>query len=253
MNEVQQPNPGFLTSDAASDASTNDSVSRLRDRLLSDSIKSQVKEQLEAITDLATLGDAGLYVLMQFLRDRHPGPVDSVAGRAYQVLLQADTPDTRTFIASHYPLGLVSMPSERGMDYSPLQTLLAEQNYQEADRLTLQKMCELAGAAAVQRKWLYFSEVDSFPSADLQTIDQLWRVFSGDRFGFSIQRDLWLAVNKDWERLWPRIGWKSGNTWTRYPNQFTWDLTAPIGHLPLSNQLRGVRVMASLMNHPAWR
>ncbi|NET49629.1 MAG: hypothetical protein F6K09_13095, partial [Merismopedia sp. SIO2A8] len=49
-----------------------------------------------------------------------------------------------------------------------------------------------------------------------------------------------------------KIGWKSGNSCTRYPNEFTWDISAPAGHLPLSNQLRGVRVMSSLLSHPAW-
>ncbi|MGF1496690.1 MAG: GUN4 N-terminal ARM-like repeat domain-containing protein [Elainellaceae cyanobacterium] len=252
MNEVQQPKPSFLTSDSPNDNLTDNALPRLRDRLLSSAAPAQVKDQIEAIADLASLGDVGLEVLMEFLRDRPSSSVDSVAGRAYQVLVQADTPSTQAFTTAQYPLGLVAMPSERDVDYSPLQTLLAQQDYQEADRLTLQKLCELAGAAAVQRKWLYFSEVDSFPATDLRTVDRLWRVFSGDRFGFSIQRDLWLAVNKDWDRLWPRIGWKSGNTWTRYPNQFTWDLSAPKGHLPLSNQLRGVRVMASLLGHPAW-
>ncbi|PLZ94121.1 hypothetical protein CI594_16205, partial [Fischerella thermalis CCMEE 5196] len=43
-----------------------------------------------------------------------------------------------------------------------------------------------------------------------------------------------------------------GNNWTRYPQEFTWDLSAPKGHLPLSNQLRGVRVIASIFAHPAW-
>ncbi|MGB0562323.1 MAG: GUN4 domain-containing protein, partial [Spirulinaceae cyanobacterium] len=31
-----------------------------------------------------------------------------------------------------------------------------------------------------------------------------------------------------------------------------WDLTAPKGHLPLSNQLRGVRTFEAILNHPAW-
>ncbi|MBV9387633.1 MAG: GUN4 domain-containing protein, partial [Chroococcidiopsidaceae cyanobacterium CP_BM_ER_R8_30] len=61
----------------------------------------------------------------------------------------------------------------------------------------------------------------------------------------------WLA-SKSWEKFWPKIGWKTGNNWTRYPDGFTWNLTAPRGHLPLSNQLRGVRVIASLLSHPAW-
>ena len=63
---------------------------------------------------------------------------------------------------------------------------------------------------------------------------------------------IWLGLSKNWVNLWPKIDWKNGNNWTRYPNGFTWDLSAPRGHLPLSNQLRGVRVMSSLLCHPAW-
>ncbi|PLZ36777.1 hypothetical protein CBP27_11530, partial [Fischerella thermalis WC542] len=56
----------------------------------------------------------------------------------------------------------------------------------------------------------------------------------------------------NWDNLWVKIGWKKGKNWTRYPQEFTWDLSAPRGHLPLSNQLRGVRVIASIFAHPAW-
>jgi hypothetical protein len=80
----------------------------------------------------------------------------------------------------------------------------------------------------------------------------LWLLHSEGKFGFSVQREIWLTVGKNWEKLWSKIGWKNGNAWTRYPNEFTWNLTAPKGHLPLSNQLRGVRVISSLLSHPAW-
>ena len=49
----------------------------------------------------------------------------------------------------------------------------------------------------------------------------------------------------------PRIGWKSDGVWTRYPGAFNWSIEAPEGHMPLINQLRGVRLMDSLLNHPA--
>ncbi len=146
----------------------------------------------------------------------------------------------------------MSLPSDAGIDYAPLQQLLAEQNFQAADQLTLQKMCELAGPAAIERKWLYFTEVQQFPDTDLQTINDLWLTHSDGKFGFSVQREIWLGVGKNWDKFWAKIGWKTGNQWTRYPNGFTWDLSAPKGHLPLSNQLRGVRVIASLLAHPAW-
>ena len=76
--------------------------------------------------------------------------------------------------------------------------------------------------------------------------------FSEGKFGFSVQRDLWLSVGKNWEKLWIQIGWKEGNNWTRYPDQLPGNLTAPKGHLPLSNQLRGVRAISSLLSHLAW-
>lgn len=147
---------------------------------------------------------------------------------------------------------IVLLKSERNIDYTPLETLLKAQDFQAADRMTLEKLCELAGVEAIQRKWLYFTEVENFPVTDLQTIDRLWWNYSEGKFGFSVQREIWLSLGKNWEKLWPKIGWKTGNNWTRYPNEFTWDLSAPKGHLPLSNQLRGVRVMASLLSHPAW-
>jgi hypothetical protein len=142
------------------------------------------------------------------------------------------------------------MPSERSIDYAPLQESLVKQDFQEADRINMIKLCELAGEDAVRRKWLYFTEVEQFPSVDLQTIDLLWRSYSEGKFGFSIQRRIWLGLSQNWEKLWPRLGWKQDNIWTRYPGEFIWDLSAPDGHLPLSNQLRGVRVMASLLSHP---
>lgn len=208
--------------------------------------------QQQVIPQLANLGDMGLDVLMEFLFERRENPATSVDGKAYQVLYNSDSPKAKEFLQIYFPCGIVPLTSECGIDYSPLQQLLATCDFQAADRMTLQKMCELAGPAAVQRKWLYFTEVENFPLADLKTINTLWLVHSEGKFGFSVQREIWLGLGKNWDNLWTKIGWKKGNNWTRYPNEFTWNLSAPRGHLPLSNQLRGVRVIASLLSHPAW-
>ncbi|MBO3462220.1 GUN4 domain-containing protein [Aetokthonos hydrillicola Thurmond2011] len=208
--------------------------------------------QQQVIPQLANLGDGGLDVLMEFLFERREKQATWVDGKAYQVLYNSNSAKAKEFLQSYFPTGVIPLKSECNIDYTPLQKLLAVQDFQAADRMTLQKMCELAGPAAVQRKWLYFSEVENFPSLDLQTMNNLWVVYSEGKFGFSVQREIWLSLGKNWESLWTKIAWKSGNNWTRYPNEFTWDLTAPRGHLPLSNQLRGVRVIASLLSHPAW-
>ncbi|NES22354.1 MAG: hypothetical protein F6K41_26405 [Symploca sp. SIO3E6] len=213
---------------------------------------SSEKKQLLLIRELGSTGAPGLEVLMTFLQEQRENPTNLAAGLAYQILYKADTPSTTEFLQAHFPTGIVPLHSEAAIDYSKLQQMLLQQDFLVADRITLEKLCELAGATAVDRKWLYFSEVDSFPVTDLQTINSLWLVHSQGKFGFSVQRELWLSLGKNWDKLWPKIGWKQENNWTRYPNEFTWDLSAPLGHLPLSNQLRGVRVIASLLSHPAW-
>lgn len=238
------------------------------DELLTTLKSASDKNQLQQVKELATKGETGLAVLKQFLLEQKAalqGSVGSppnasgnllkpnlVAGLAYQSLLGTGTSEAVEFLQTHFPDGVVPLRSQSAIDYRPLQQLLAKQDFQVADQLTLQKLCELAGTQAVQRKWVYFTEVDQFPIADLQTINALWLVHSEGLFGFSVQREIWLSVGKNWDKLWPKIGWKAGNNWTRYPQEFTWNLTAPKGHLPLSNQLRGVRAMASLMAHPAW-
>ncbi len=219
------------------------------------------KVQLQIIDELIALGDAGLAVLMEFLQERQSGldqgrssktPLKVVEATVYQALFNTHAPQVVEFLQQHFPTGTVPLRSQHNLDYLPLQKLLANQEFEAADKLTIQKLCELAGSAAVQRKWIYFTEIESLSSIDLQTINALWLAHSKGRFGFSVQREIWLGVGKSWDKLWSKIGWKSGNNWTRYPNEFTWSLDAPRGHLPLSNQLRGVRVIAALLEHPAW-
>ncbi len=209
------------------------------------------KTQLQTIPQLASSGEAGETALQDWLLERQSQPPTPLEGKIYQTLRQG-SPSAQEWLQTHFPQGVVPLNSDRNIDYSPIQDCLVKFDYLNADRLTLAKLCELAGETAIQRKWLYFTEVESFPSTDLQTIDRLWAVYSEGKFGFTVQRELWSSLGKNWDKLWPKIGWRSDNTWTRYPQGFTWDLTAPKGHLPLSNQLRGVRVMASLLSHPAW-
>ncbi|QLE59148.1 GUN4 domain-containing protein [Nostoc sp. TCL26-01] len=227
---------------------TANDIDSLRQRLIAGS--TQVQQQI--IPQLADLGNEGLDVLMDFLLKRRDSPATWIDGKVYQILYNSDAPKAQEFLQNNFPEGIVPLKSSCGINYNPLQQLLATQDFQAADRTTIEIMCELAGPMAVKRKWLYFTEVDNSPIVDLQTINNLWLVHSEGKFGFSVQRELWLSLGKNWDNLWTKIGWKNGNNWTRYPNEFIWDLSAPKGHLPLSNQLRGVRVIASLFSHPAW-
>jgi hypothetical protein len=213
---------------------------------------SNPKNQLQMLPLLVDTGLTGIEVLIAWLQRQQGTKPTIVVGAVYQALYQSELSAARDYLDRELPTGLVPLQSSVGVDYTQLQKLLAQQDFQAADKLTTEKLCELAGADAVKRKWIYFTEVEQLPTIDLHTIDTLWLLHSEGKFGFSIQREMWLGMGKNWDKLWPKIGWKEGNNWTRYPSSFTWNLTAPRGHLPLSNQLRGVRVICSLLSHPAW-
>ena len=228
--------------------SDSDTLVDLRNQLQGDAIK----KQLSAVHELLALGPEGLQVLTTTLIDRKDQPATVLDGKIFQVLYATQQDDLLESLAQHWPQGRLEMPSDQDIDYEPLQDLLIQQAFEEADCLTLAKLCELAGPTAMKRNWVYFTEVEQFPVVDLQTLDRLWLAYSEGKFGFSVQRRLWLSLGQDWDKLWPRLAWKDDNIWTRYPGGFIWDLSAPDGHLPLSNQLRGVRMMAALLTHPAW-
>ena len=148
-------------------------------------------------------------------------------------------------------LSWFTAPSDVGFDYSTLQRYLLNESYEDADRFTSSKLRELAGERAVKRGYVYFSEVESIPGNDLATLNKLWIVYSRGKFGFTVQSKILDSVGGRYEKLWPRIGWKKDGIWTRYPKAFDWSIEAPSGHMPLVNQLRGVRLMDSLLNHQA--
>lgn len=210
------------------------------------------KNQLPLVEKIINEGENGWQFLREFLEESQGKEPNLVLGKAYQLLYKTDNNDNKEFLNNCFNQGIVTLKSDQNVDYSELQQLLIEGKYQDADTVTRKKLWELAGETAIKRKWLYFTEVEKLPATDLQTIDQLWYIYSEGKFGYHIQRKIWLSVGKDFNKLWTKINWKNGNKWTKYPQEFTWDLTAPVGHLPLSNQLRGVRVINSLFNHPVW-
>ena len=175
---------------------------------------------------------------------------DWAAGWLLQ-LVQQRCPASMPGLISDPSGGWLVTPSGVGIDFSPLQTELLHQRFETADRITSSLLRQLAGDAAVARGYVYFSEVPPMSSIDLVSLDRLWTVYSQGRFGFTAQARLLAALDGRYDRLWPRIGWKNDGVWTRYPGAFTWSLEAPDGHMPLINQLRGVRLMDALLNHPA--
>lgn len=176
---------------------------------------------------------------------------DWATGWMIQTLLTHGNQDQRQEFQSRHPEGWLAVTSAAGLSYAPLQEALANQRFEEADRITSCVLRQLAGTAAEERGYVYFSEVPAMSGSDLESLDRLWVVYSQGRFGFTVQARLLKGCQGRWEALWPKLGWKSGGVWTRYPGSFQWSLSAPEGHMPLINQLRGVRLMDALLSHPA--
>ena len=201
-------------------------------------------KQVEARSeDLAAVGS-------DLLSGFDPAGDDWAAGWILQVL-HRHQPESIAALIKSPDAGWLAVESAVGLNFGPLQQELLNQNFEEADRITSQCLRDLAGDAAVKRGYVYFTEVAPMSGIDLVSLDRLWTVYSQGRFGFTVQSQLLGALDGRYERLWPRIGWKCDGVWTRYPGAFNWSIEAPEGHMPLINQLRGVRLMDSVLNHPA--
>ncbi len=135
---------------------------------------------------------------------------------------------------------IIELKSEKGVDYTKLRDLLAAGEWKEADLETGKVMCQAAGKES--EGWLLdVQDIDNFPCEDLRTINQLWLHYSDDKFGFSVQKEIYssLGGTKEYnyevfENFCDRIGWRKGGTWLSY-SDLTFNLKlAPQAHLPAS-------------------
>jgi uncharacterized metal-binding protein len=91
--------------------------------------------------------------------------------------------------------------------------------------------------------WLRVEDIRNFPSLDLININSLWLNHSQQRFGFSMQKNIWLSYgsptsdNRDWRSFGTAIGWRTKGTfglgakWC-LSQKLIYKETAPRGHLP---------------------
>ena len=94
-----------------------------------------------------------------------------------------------------------NLPSAVGKDYVPLATMLATGQLAEADQFTRDALIDLCGGREKGRSFVYWTEVKKIPGEDLATIERLWNRFSGGKFGYSVQREIWNKGGGDWEKV----------------------------------------------------
>jgi ribosome-binding protein aMBF1 (putative translation factor) len=134
------------------------------------------------------------------------------------------------------------LSSEKNVDYTRLRNLLADGKWKEADEETLTVMLKAAGRE--QESYLNIESIETFPCAELRTIDRLWVKYSDGRFGFSVQKRIWESVGgKPGEydeeiycKFGERVGWRKQMEWINY-SSISFSLNAPPGHLPIVGEV----------------
>jgi hypothetical protein len=142
--------------------------------------------------------------------------------------------------------------------FQKLETLLKEEKWRDADVETWNLMLKLTKRE--QEGWLRVEDVKNFPRQELRKMDQLWVKYSKGKFGFSVQKQIWLDLGgkldgePDWYtfvKLSDRVGWRKNNEWLSYDN-YTFSTNAPQGHLPLTRDwvVEGYILFSSLDYNP---
>ncbi|WNF16957.1 protein kinase domain-containing protein [Microcystis aeruginosa] len=173
---------------------------------------------------------------------------------AQQVLNALQPQTTGKMPVSQIPLITVKA------DFTQLDRYLAQEKWREADEETMEVMGKVRGKIMGREEAYPFDDCKNFPHEELKIIDSLWVKYSNGKFGFSVQKQIWMEcggkveiydgseaifkVGKDgsvgihdsslickWGK---KIGWRKRGNWLDF---FGDDLTyssfwAPRGHLP---------------------
>ncbi|MEP0945447.1 serine/threonine-protein kinase [Leptolyngbya subtilissima DQ-A4] len=108
------------------------------------------------------------------------------------------------------------LSSEKGVDYTHLRDLLKAGKWRNADQETYEAMIRTVGKKT--DNWFTTDELLNFPCTDLRTIDRLWVKYSQGKFGFSVQKQIYIECgakldgkypgDKIWDEFCNRIGWR---------------------------------------------
>ena len=140
--------------------------------------------------------------------------------------------------------------------YQQLETFLKNGQWKEADQETDRLMLQIADKEADQ--WLSEEDIQNFPCEDLRTLDKLWVDNSGGKFGFSVQKKVWMDCggvpgkydrNRDvYDKFADQVGWRRNGAWLGY-KQVTFLLEgSKHAQLPCHGWGRGLDSVGSLFS-----
>ena len=139
--------------------------------------------------------------------------------------------------------------------YADLERYLKNGQWKEADDETYRLMITEVGKEEGQ--WFDSEDLLNFPCEPLKAIDGLWVKHSGGKFGFSVQKEMYLECGgipdgKYYEEAWSKLCQMNG--WDRVYKNLSLD--SPRGHLPIPMRFMGFIVssdFSSLASSLAFR
>lgn len=106
-------------------------------------------------------------------------------------------------------VGGFTLPSSNKLNpnFTRLEELLSNKKYLEADEETRRIMYQISGTR--NGAYLDVGSMVRIPCGDIATIDQLWRQYSNEKFGLSVQRKIWINNGSN-VKFAASVGWKDG-------------------------------------------
>jgi hypothetical protein len=125
--------------------------------------------------------------------------------------------------------------------YQKLEELLKTGQWRDADKETYRLMITTVGKEDGQ--WFDKEDLLNFPCEDLKAIDGLWVKYSQGKFGFSVQKKIYVDCGATldgeypgdniWKEFCDRVGWSKGGNYLNYRDLTANPSLSPAGEFPL--------------------
>jgi GUN4-like len=147
------------------------------------------------------------------------------------------------FFCKDYFAGKMNINPNNKLDISlvRLDELLKSQDFESANTETYYLLREICGIR--QKDWISPQDINSCDRGYLETIDELWVSNSDNKFGFRIQKEIWVklygekqigeeATGYEINEFTNKLGWTMDGVQILL-SDYDFTMNSPIGHLPV--------------------
>lgn len=127
--------------------------------------------------------------------------------------------------------------------YTKLEEYLKNEQWKDADEETYRLMITTVGKTEGQ--WFETEDLLNFPCDELRAIDALWVKYSNGRFGFSVQKQIYVDCgakldgkypgDEIWEHFGDHVGWRKDGQWLMYSQLNSFPLLGDV-FIPFSKE-----------------